>query len=510
MINLTPLLKLYQKKRISQLKQQNYGEIQKHQLLELVKTASRTAFGRDHGFSSISSVVEYQQRVPLRTYEAFWNDYFKKDFPVLNNITWPGTIPCFAVSSGTTSGVTKYLPYTTEMKKSNTKAGLDLLVYHLENRPESRIFGGKSFILGGSTELVELSPGIFSGDLSGISVKTLPFWAKCRYFPPAELALLKDWEEKVDVLARQSLKEHISMLSGVPSWLLIFIKKLFEVSGVNAERLVEVYPELEMLVHGGVNFTPYRAQFEELLKESRAELREVYPASEGFIAIADSLPGIGMRLNLDHQIFYEFVPLEELNSTNPVRHWINTVETGVQYAIVLTTCSGLFSYVIGDTVTFTEFDPPRVLVTGRTSYYLSAFGEHVIEDELQDAIATAAKAIDVTVSEYAVGPVFPEAAGELGRHQYVIEFEEGPVSGERIEKFIEVLDKRLSERNEDYEAHRAGGFGLHLPLIRQGKPGMFAAWMKSRGKLGGQHKVPRVINDLELLENLLNFEESYN
>ena len=509
MTDLTHFLRLYGAWRNNQLRSFNPPDVQSRQLLSLVRQARDTSFGEDHGFSSIKSVEDYQRQVPLRYYENFWIDYWKPAFPRLANCTWPGTIPYFPVSSGTSSGTTKYIPYTQAAINSNKKAGLDLLVYHLNNRPKSRVFSGKSFILGGSTDLVEETPGIFSGDLSGIAVKTLPWWARLIYFPPPEIALLKNWEEKIDILARQSLVNNIRVLSGVPSWLLILFKKLAEVKPQSDGTIAGYYPNLEMLVHGGVNFAPYYKQFQELLRGSHAELREVYPASEGFIAIGDRGYGEGLRLNIDHGIFYEFVPLEELKNPNPTRHWIQDVELDVNYAIVLTTCAGLWSYVLGDTVKFVERYPHRLLVTGRTSYYLSAFGEHLIADEIEDAISTAAETTGTSVTDFSVTPLYPDEKNTLGGHLYLVEFAGKIPTDAQLADFTASLDKKLCQRNEDYAAHRAEGFGLRTPQIQILKSGCFAAWMKSRGKLGGQHKVPRIINDQQLFASLSSFAAKY-
>jgi hypothetical protein len=510
MINATPILKLYANRRMQQLHRMNAAKVQSEQLLSLVAKAARTQFGLKHSFEKIRSVEEYQVRVPLRRYEQFWEEYWKPNFPRLVNCTWPGLIEHFPVSSGTSSGITKYIPCSREMLSSNTKAGVDLLSYHVTNRPNSKILGGKSFMLGGSTDLSSPSPGVYLGDLSGIAVKTLPWWARQRYFPPTELALLKNWEEKVDTLTKLSLSEDIRMVSGVPSWMLIFFDNLSKLVPQAEGKLSRIYENLEMIVHGGVSFTPYMERFKDILRGSNAELREVYPASEGFVAIADRGYGEGLRLNVDHGLFFEFVPLEELDSKRPKRHWLHNVELDVNYAVVLSTCAGLWSYVLGDTVRFIERKPPRVLITGRTSYYLSAFGEHLIAEEVEDGVNSAAAAIGATLADYTVGPVFPEKQGDLGGHIYVIEFASRIPTSDQLQQFVEALDKRLCERNEDYEAHRSGGYGLNTPLIFVVAKGCFAEWMKSRGKLGGQNKVPRIITDKKLLEGLLTFAEEYN
>jgi hypothetical protein len=498
----TPLLRIIAKRRQNVLRKQVPALTQERQLLALVRQAQETQFGRDHDFSSVKSVADFQKRVPLRTYDEMWNAYFKPAFPRLENVSWPGVIPFFAVSSGTSSGATKYLPYTHEMTDSNTRAGVDLLAHHVTNRPKSRLFGGRSFMLGGSTDLVEQAPGIFSGDLSGIAVKTMRWWAKQRYFPPTELALLKNWEEKIERLSQESLRANIRMISGVPSWLLIILKRLSELVPESEGKISKIYPDLELLVHGGVNFGPYYSTFSKLLEGSHAELREVYPASEGFIAVADRGYGEGLRLVLDHGIFFEFVPLEELGSSNPTRHWAGTIEKGVNYALVMSTCAGLWSYVIGDTVKFVDTNPPRLLVTGRTSYYLSAFGEHLIAEEVDDGVSYAASALKLSISDYSVGPVYPARPEDLGGHLYIAEFTERLPTAEECALFTQKLDERLSARNEDYEAHRAKGFGLNPPELLAVPSGTFAAWMKSRGKLGGQNKVPRIIMKQELFADL--------
>ncbi len=505
MFDATPLLRLYARWRNEQLRARSPQEMQQQQLRWLVDRARNTAFGRMYGFSSIATIEEYQKRVPLRKYEAFWEEFWKEPFPTLTDCTWPGTIRFFPVSSGTSSGTTKYIPCSDDMLKSNTKAGIDLLVHHVTNRPKSSLLGGKSFMLGGSTDLTEPKPGIFFGDLSGIAVKTLPWWLKSRYFPPAELALIKNWEEKVDTLAQLSLSEDIRMISGVPAWLLIFFDKLASLSPDGAGKLASIYRNLEMVVHGGVNFAPYLQRFKDVLDGGHAELREVYPASEGFLAIADRGYGDGLRMNLDHGIFYEFVPLEELESPAPTRHWIGNVEPDVNYAVVMSTCAGLWSYVIGDTVRFVDTKVPRVLVTGRTSYYLSAFGEHLIAEEVEDGVVTAAKEIAAEIADFTVGPVFPERSGELGGHIYVVEFCGSQPGAEQLQRFTDALDRKLCQRNEDYESHRSGGFGLKAPQVLPVAAGTFAAWMKKRGKLGGQNKVPRIITNREMLAELLEF-----
>lgn len=502
MMDFTPALKLFARRRRAHLARLDNVAAQERQLAKLVAKAKGTKFGRDHGFDRIKTVADFQAAVPLRRYDDFWKAYWKPAFPVIENVTWPGRVPYFAVTSGTTAGASKYIPVTADMNRSNTLAGLDLLTHHVTARPKSRVFGGKSFMLGGSTDLVREANGVFSGDLSGIAIKRLPWWARQFAFPPIELALITDWEEKVRRLATLSVESDIRVITGTPSWLLI----LFDRQQANAGRPVsarELYPNLEMLVHGGVNFKPYRARFEQFLAGG-AELREVYPASEGFIALQDERPEDGLRLLTDTGLFFEFVPVEELDSPNPTRHWIGNAEASVNYAIVLSTCSGCWGYVIGDTVRFVSLNPPRLLITGRTSYSLSAFGEHLIGEEIEDAVAAAAAAGGLTVTDFSVGALYPKAAGELGGHLYIVEFEALPSSAAGA-AFAKAIDETLKARNDDYRAHRSDGFGMHAPDVRAVPPGTFARWMKSRGRMGGQNKVPRIINDQQLFHDLVHF-----
>jgi len=502
MLDATPILRLYARYRQRQLAREDAVAAQARTLLKLVAAARETRFGRDHDFAAIASVEDFQAQVPLRTYEAFWRDYWEAAFPRLVDVTWPGTIPFFALTSGTTSGATKYIPCSREMNKANERAAIDLLVHHLMNRPRSRLLGGRDFMLGGSTDLKEEAPGIYSGDLSGIAASVVPWWARPRYFPPRDLERIADWERKVAQLAAASLDADIRTISGVPSWLLLFFDRLAEAAGASDRRLVSLYPNLELLVHGAVNFAPYRETFAALLDGSHAETREVYAASEGFIAIADRGDGEGMRLIADNGLFYEFVPLEQLDAPTPTRHWLKTVEPGVNYAVVVSSCAGVWGYVLGDTVRFVDRVPPRILITGRTSYMLSAFGEHLIAEELETAIAGAAAAIGANVVDYSVGALMPARPGDLGQHLYVVEFADTVPAG--VDAFAAELDRQLTATNEDYRTYRTGQ-RLKPPHVHAVPPGTFAAWMKRRGQLGGQHKVPRIVTDPALFAALRAF-----
>lgn len=503
MLDLTPLMRLYAARRLAYLDRQDGIQDQERQLLRLVRQAAGTEFGVKHGFNAITSVEEFQNAVPLRRYEAFWQEWWQPRFPLIDNLTWPKAIRSFAVSSGTTSGKTKYIPVSSAMRRANQRAVLDLLSFHLAARPHSHFMGGKSFMLGGSTSLTKLAAGIYSGDLSGIGASRLPRWAKGRYFPPPELAKISDWDEKVAKLVPLSLQEDIRMMGGTASWVLAFIEQALAAKP-GASRLVDLYPDLELLVHGGVNFAPYQRRFSELLVGGHAETREAYAASEGFIAIADARPEDGLRLLLDNGLFFEFVPLEELDHPNPIRHWLKTVELDRNYAIVLSSCAGVWSYILGDTVRFVSLQPARIVVTGRTSYSLSAFGEHLIGEEIEAAVAGMAETLGKHVVDYSVGALYPDGRSAKGRHLFLIEFSEftDPALAPEISR---LLDTALAGDNLDYREHRFNDVQMLAPEIWLVPPGSFAAWMKSRGKLGAQNKVPRIINDAELFAGLQAF-----
>jgi hypothetical protein len=503
MIDATPLLRLHARRRRAQLQAQDPAAVQQAELLRLVGRAAATAFGRAHSFAEIASIADFQARVPLCRYEDFWRDWWQPHFPQLDGISWPGRIPFFAVSSGTSSGTSKYIPVSAAMMRANRRAALDVLVHHVANRPRSRVLAGRSFLLGGATDLKEEAPGIASGDLSGIAASRTPLWARPLTFPPPEIALMRDWEAKIDACIARLPAVDIRAITGTPSWLIVLFERHAAATG-RAMLARELYPHLELIVHGGVNFAPYRPRFDAFLAGSHAELREVYPASEGFIAIADAEPADGLTPLIDNGLFLEFVPVEELDSPNPRRFWLADVETGVNYAIALSSCAGLWAYLIGDTVRFLSRRPPRLVVTGRTSYMMSAFGEHLIGEEIEDAVATAARAIAADVTDFAMGAVFPERDGELGGHLFLVEFAQTPAAAD-IARFAAALDARLAERNDDYRAHRAEGFGMAAPRAEAVAPGFFAQWMKSRGRLGGQNKVPRVLNDADLFAELRRF-----
>jgi hypothetical protein len=399
------------------------------------------------------------------------------------------------------------IPVSGAMVHANEWAAADLLVHHVSRRPMSRVLGGRTFMVGGSTDLKQEAPGVYSGDLSGIAARETPFWARRRTFPPTEIALMTDWEAKVAACIARLDRTDVRAISGTPSWLQIVFDRHAQARGVPPLART-LYPKLELIVHGAVSFAPYRARFEHFLEGSHAELREVYAASEGFIALADEGPADGLRLLADNGLFYEFVPVDQLDAPAPRRLWLAEVETDINYAIVVSSCAGLWGYVLGDMVRFVSLKPPRLLITGRTSYMMSAFGEHLIEEEIEDAVSGAAERIAANVSDFTLGALYPERQGELGGHLFIVEFD-AAVEPARLSELARSIDARLSVLNDDYRAHRLDGFGLAAPKIQVVPPGFFAAWMKSRGKLGGQHKVPRVITDPGKFAELRRFADAY-
>ena len=494
----------YARRRVRQIDIQKTSDVQSNSLLSLVRRAQNTRFGRDHDFARIRTVVDFQTRVPLRDYDAFWNDYWRSAFPGLTEVTWPGTVPYLALSSGTTTGTTKYIPVSRQMLASNRRAALTSLSWFRAAFPGKRLFTGRMFFLGGSTDLQQLplpQPGprpvtVLAGDLSGIAAREVPALLRPYSYPPLDLALMRDWQEKLDQLCDRSQHLPITLVSGVPSWLLVLFERLLQLTG--RDKLIDVWPTLQVIVHGGTSFEPYRSLFRRIVGSDSVQFLETYPASEGFIAAEDPRYR-SLRLIPDHQVFFEFVPVEDLGHTRPTRHTAAEVVPGLQYAVVLTTCAGLWSYVVGDTVCFERRDPPLLRFTGRTRYGLSAFGEHLISEEIEQAVARAAEATGAAVVDFHVGPVFPDTPGVPGRHRYLVEF-----AGNQPDliEFARQLDDALGRLNEDYAAHRSGDLTMLAPEVWPVRRGGFAEWMRSRGKLGGQHKLPRMDNTGGLTQEL--------
>jgi hypothetical protein len=478
----TPLLRMAAALRIARLQRLDPVAAQAKMLRLLLARAADTRFGRAHGFAAIRAVADYQARVPLRRYEAFWEEWWQPAYPGLENVTWPGRVPYLALSSGTSAGRTKFIPVSRGMVRANRAAGFDVLAWHLAARPRSRVFAGLSFMLGGSTALPDVAGGTRQGDLSAIAAQEVPALLRRWSFPPPEIALIEDWDHKLSALVEATPHKAIRVLTGTPSWLLLLLDKLA------ARHGTPPLPALELLVHGGTAWGPYRERIRPLLPPG-CVTREVYPASEGFCAIADRGDGEGLRLNIDRGVFWEFVPVAELDAPAPTRHWVATVEPGVDYAVIVTSCAGLWSYVLGDTVRFLSRDPPRLLMTGRTAQDISVFGEHLSGAEIEAALWSAAATAGVTVLEFTMGP---ELVGARGRHHWLVEAAGAPEGASDV--LAAALDARLVAGNDDYATHRRAG-QLAPPLVTLLPEGRFIAWMRRTGRLGGQHKVPRAIAD---------------
>jgi hypothetical protein len=494
----SPAFRLWAARRRAVLARQDPASTQQGVLARLLRIGSGTRFGRAHQFTAIRSVTDYQRRVPLRHYETFWSEYWNPVFPHVGGATWPGSIRYYANSSGTTQGATKRIPLSDAMLRANRLAALDVLAWHFAARPASRMLAGPGVFLSGSTRLEQLAPGIRAGDLSGIAALERPIWARGRVLPSGRVGELADWREKMDALTPLALERPVTSVSGTASWMLLFFETAARARRPG-DRLRNLFPALELLVHGGVGFAPYRDRFAYWLEGSNALTREVYAASEGFIAVADRGDGEGMRLLLDRGIFFEFVRPAELGSATPDRRWIGDADPGEEYALILTTNSGLWSYALGDTVRLTARRPPRVLITGRTSWSLSVAGEHLIGAELDSAVSEAARAVGRGLVEYAAAPLRPDERDARAGHLFAVELN-GPADANA---FGAALDAVLKRTNADYASHRADNFGLRPPEVRLLPPGSFERWMEQAGKLGGQNKVPRVVAGPERLGSLL-------
>jgi hypothetical protein len=481
-------------RRVAELDAMDAAKVQAHSLLRLVRKARRTRFGRDHDFGRAETVADYQERVPVREYEYFWNAYWKDSYPRLDDITWPGFTPYYALSSGTTSGATKYIPVTREMVRSNAKAAFTTLSFFRHAHPEAKLLTGQFFFLGGSTELRKQADGSFAGDLSGIAAREVKEVLRPYTFPPYDLSMLSDWEVKVQRLAEESAKRPITALSGVPSWMLILFDRLKKVTGKST--IAEIWPQLRLIIHGGTKFDSYRELFKKEIGSDLVHYCDVYPSSEGFVATEDPRYQL-LRLVPDHDVVFEFIPAEDLDDKGAVkpravRHLVGDIELGVRYAIAITSCAGVWSYLVGDTVIFESRTPPLLRFAGRTKNFLSAFGEHLIEEEIEKAVAFAAQETGVATTDFHVGPIFPSTPTSPGHHLYLIEFRASPPD---LASFAKLIDAKLIELNEDYAAHRVGDLTMRMPVVHAVPAGGFASWMKSRGKYGGQNKVPRMDNN---------------
>lgn len=476
----------------------NMRMVQEAQLDRLLKAGRKTIWGREHGFDSINTYEEYKSRIPITRYEDM-KKWWKRLYDGERNVTWPGRIKYMAMTSGTTQG-NKYLPISRHNIRTTLKGGFDASVAYYARTGDSSISGGKTLFLGGSTDL-EREGKVFVGDNSGIQSDGVPRFLQRMRIPDRKTGLIRDWERKVEVIAEQALEEDIRVIGGVPSWTTIFCRRALEIAASKdrkADCLRGIWPNLKCYVHGGMSYSPYRDRLAALLGDGVVTV-DTYSATEGgFLAVQQEEGNPAMALLLDRGVFYEFVPLEELDNENPKRFPIWEVEPGVVYVVLLTANSGVWSYFVGDTLKFDSVTPPNMLFTGRTKSFLNAFGEHVIEEELETAVREACEGFGVSVSDYTVAPFFPDEDNPVPGHRWFVEFTGGAPDSA---SFFRRVDESIRANNEDYDTHRKGDYALWIDLTVCPE-GTFYKWMKRRGKLGGQNKVPRVLTDPELVKFL--------
>ena len=466
-------------------------------LRHLLEKAAETEYGRNHLFNNTRSYDDFARNVPINTYEDLKGDIDRMRHGE-SNVLWPGQIRWYAKSSGTTNDKSKFIPVSPDgLHGIHYAGGFDTVALYLRNNPKSRMFDGKGLILGGSHSPNYNLPGSLVGDLSAILIENINPLANLVRVPKKQTALLSDFEVKRDRIARETLKKNVTNLSGVPSWMMSVLVRVLELSG--KEHLEEVWPNLEVFFHGGIAFTPYRSQYEKLITSPKMHYMETYNASEGFFGIQDDPADKSMLLMLDYDVFYEFIPLEEVGKSNPTVVPLTGVELNKNYAMVISTSCGLWRYMIGDTVMFTSRNPYKFVITGRTKYFINAFGEELIQDNAEKGLQEACRETGAEVKEYTAAPVFMDQNAKC-RHQWVIEFAQMPDS---VELFADVLDKSLQQINSDYEAKRFHDITLqHLEVV-VARDGLFDDWLKSKGKLGGQHKVPRLANNRNIIDEVL-------
>jgi len=471
-------------------------EVQEEVLHQLISIAEDTEIGKRYDFASISSYETFTNRVPIISYEEM-EPIIERTRRGEQNIFWPTSIKWFAKSSGTTNAKSKYIPVSAEaLEDCHYKSAKDLLCLYLNNNENSQLFTGKSLRLGGSKELYE-DNGSFFGDLSAILIDNMPFWAELSSTPSNKVSLMSEWESKLKAIIKESAQENVTSLAGVPSWMLVLLNNVLEETG--KDHLFQVWENLEVYFHGGVSFNPYKEQYKKLLPRKSCNYYEIYNASEGFFAIQDRNNADDLLLMLDYGIFYEFIPMEiygtEKQRTIPL--W--QVEKGKNYAIIITTNAGLWRYKIGDTVRFTSTSPYRIKITGRTKHHINVFGEELIIENTEEALKSICLKTGAEIKDYTVAPIFMMGK-EKGAHEWIIEFRKPP---EEIDYFTEFLDNALKSLNSDYEAKRYNNITLKMPKIHIARENLFYDWLKSKNKLGGQHKIPRLSNKRDYIDELL-------
>jgi hypothetical protein len=488
------------KKRVHQIdlfKKYPY-EVQMEWFLKLIAAGEKTEWGKMYDYPSIRTYHDFAERVPVSDYDAL-KPYIARLRSGEQNILWPTEIRWYAKSSGTTSDKSKFIPVSQEsLEECHFKGAKDLLSLYCFNHPDSQIFDGKAVIMGGSHRITELAnSSYYEGDLSAILIQNIPFWADFIRVPSRSIALMSEWESKIEKIAHTTIGHDVTNISGVPSWTLLLLKRILEITGKS--NILEVWPNLEVFFHGGVNFRPYRAQFEQLIPSAGMNFMETYNASEGFFGIQDQ-PGIPeMLLMLDYGIFYEFIPADQFGRSDSKVCTLEEVREGENYAMVITTNAGLWRYLIGDTVVFTCTNPYRIQISGRTKTFINAVGEELIVDNAEKAIQTACLRCQAVVTEYTAAPLFHNNSQNVS-HEWLIEFEKPPAN---LQEFIDIFDEALKSVNSDYEAKRYQDLLLLKPIVHILPPNTFYGWMKKKGKLGGQHKVPRLANDRRYVEDIL-------
>lgn len=472
-------------------------DVQDEWFQTLISSAQHTEWGKKYGYSSIYNQDQFKERVPIQNYESL-KPYIEKMMNGEQNVLWPSEIKWFAKSSGTTNDRSKFIPVSEEsLEECHFKGGKDLLSVYCDNRPDARIFTGKCLVLGGSHQINQLNTESCYGDLSAVLIKNLPFWAEFYRTPDMSITLMDNFEEKVEKIARATIDVNVTNIAGVPTWNLVLAKRILEITGKN--NLLEVWPNLEFYFHGAVNFNPYREQFKKLIPSDDMYYLETYNASEGFFGIQDQPNSEEMLLMLDYGIYYEFLPMEDLHAENPKTLRLDQVQLNKNYALIISTNAGLWRYMIGDTIKFTSLSPHRIQITGRTKHFINAFGEELIIDNAERGLAKACLETNAIIRDYTACPIYFEG-NEVGGHEWIIEFEQKP---DDVERFTDLLDQTLREVNSDYDAKRYKDMALRRPLLHIAPDDTFYNWMKNRGKLGGQHKVPRLANDRAYVDEIL-------
>jgi hypothetical protein len=476
-------------------------ELQHDVLKHLLEKGRNTEYGANHNLKATGSYEEFVKNVPVNTYEELKADIDRMRHGEAN-VLWPGRVKWYAKSSGTTNDKSKFIPVSAEgLQKIHYKGGSDVVALYLKNNPQSRLFDGRSLILGGSHQPNYNLPHSLVGDLSSILIENINPLANLVRVPKKSTALLSDFEVKRDRIARECMNKNVTNISGVPSWMLSVLVRVMELTG--KKHLEEVWPNLEVFFHGGIAFTPYRKQYEQLITSDKMHYMETYNASEGFFGIQSDPNDKSMLLMLDYDVFYEFLPMDEFDSPNPNIVPLEGVEIGKNYAMIITTSCGLWRYMIGDTVQFTSKNPYKFIISGRTKYFINAFGEELIMDNAEKGLAYACEKTGAEILDYTAAPLFMDSNAKCA-HQWVIEFAKEPDS---LDEFANLLDKRLQEVNSDYEAKRSHDVTMQRLELVKARKGLFNDWLKSKGKLGGQHKVPRLSNSRTNIESILELNE---